>query len=130
MKKFEIKKTNAELKKVNEIRQGASVDQDGYDAELIASFDTADEAKEELKKYSTKVDEMSGYYSMTEYYIEESEYDEDGDWVNGGDILEFSELKIDVIEKPSYESIGIFSNIEDAKKAADACENETFFSFN
>jgi hypothetical protein len=35
---------------------------------------------------------MSNYVLITEYYIEEAEYNEDGDWIGGGDIWEYSKL--------------------------------------
>jgi hypothetical protein len=36
---------------------------------------------------------MSNYYLVTEYYIEIAKYD-DGEWVDGGDIVEFTKFKI------------------------------------
>jgi hypothetical protein len=33
------------------------------------------------------------YYLVTEYCVEENEYDEDGEWVSGGDVLEFSHME-------------------------------------
>ena len=31
--------------------------------------------------------------NVTEYYVEENEYDEDNEWISGGDIWEISEIK-------------------------------------
>lgn len=43
--------------------------------------------------YNTEVRDMSSYYLVTEYYIEIAKYD-DGEWVDGGDIVEFTKFKI------------------------------------
>jgi hypothetical protein len=43
--------------------------------------------------YNTEVRDMSNYYLVTEYYIEIAKYD-DGEWVDGGDIVEFTKFKI------------------------------------
>ena len=32
------------------------------------------------------------FFKVTEYYIEENEYDDDGEWISGGDIWKFSKM--------------------------------------
>lgn len=73
------------------------------DPELIGSFDTLEQATEELNKHHTSIVYMQGYgynsdyYLVTEYAIMEVILDEDGEIVEGDDIWEFS--------KPSNEDI-------------------------
>ncbi len=73
------------------------MEQGDCDPELIKSFDNKDEAIEELKKYKSDIRELKGnlgtYYEVTEYYIVENTYDEDGDFVEGGDVWEFTEMQ-------------------------------------
>ena len=90
MKKFEIVMKRAEIryKERAKIKEGCTM---GYqEPETIKSFDTLEDAKEELKKYQTSIRELSNhgmaYFEIEEYMVEENEYDEDGEWIAGGDI--------------------------------------------
>ena len=86
-----------------------------------------EEAQEELKKLKTDIKENhynTTFYTVTEYYIEENEYDEDGDWVTGGDIYDFSEMNIDVVECETRKHLGTFHDFESALKFAETCDCE------
>ena len=89
----------------------------------MEKFDTLEEAKKELKRYKTTIKEASGnngiFYVVTEYCIEENEYDEDDEWVAGGDVWEYSEMTIAVIEKPSYNTIATCSNFAEAEQTVE-----------
>lgn len=90
MKKFEIKKRTVEIKNRKEIQPGcADVDTEPV---LIESFDKLEDAKAALKNYKSDIRQMSGYYFVTEYSVEENEYDEDGEFVSGTDIWCYSEM--------------------------------------
>lgn len=94
---FELKKNTVEVKP-NDLKEGcAAVDDMNADPEIIKSFDNKEEALEELKKYKTEVHKfpspIGSMYSVTEYYIQEVEYDEDGDWISGGDVWEISKME-------------------------------------
>lgn len=134
MVKFELKKSVAEVKKREEIKEGVSVGRDST-PELIASFETIEEAEKELKKYTSKIKELSNsagrYYHLEEFYIEENSYDDDGEFVDGGDICRFSKMNIELVEKPSYEVLATFDNMEEAIKAYNKYdgENEVYISF-
>lgn len=97
VKKFEIVKNTIEVKK-GEIKEGCTIDIERtvQEPEKLESFDTKEEALKALANYQSKVRELSGhlgiYYEVTEYYIEENDYDEDGEWVSGGDIHAFSKM--------------------------------------
>lgn len=95
--RYELKtsKTEVEYRKKEQLKEGASEERDPS-PELIETFESKQEALEELKKYRTEIHLMQGatnkYYHITEYYVEEAHYDSDGEWIGGGDILEFSEF--------------------------------------
>lgn len=67
------------------------------DPELIGSFDTLEQATEELNKHHTSICYMKGYgynsdyYLVTEYAVMEVILDEDGEIVEGDDVWRFSE---------------------------------------
>lgn len=117
-KLFEIVRNRRELnyKKRNEIKTGCTLDQDCMSPEIVKSFKSKEDALRELKNYKSDVSKSGGLFIVEEYYIEENTYDEDGERIEGGDIIEFSELEIEVIEKPTYEVIKIVDNYADAEK--------------
>ena len=137
MKKFELRENSIEVSWKNRktIKEGITTTQDDQSPEIIASFDSLEDAKNELQKYKSNIIELSGgagkYYLVEEYYIEENIYDEDGEWLEGGDIWEFSKITIELVEKPSYETIATFDNMEDAEAAYNNYEgeNEVYLSF-
>lgn len=103
MKKYEIRYVTAEvaLKDKELIKPGMAqqynIDKNGNgDTELITSYDTVEEAKTDLKNRKSSVSLTSSfsnkYYLVEEYFIEENEYDEDGEWISGGDIWGYSEM--------------------------------------
>jgi hypothetical protein len=105
MKKFEIRKNTAEysFRKRKNIHTGCTTEQQDQYPEVVEDFDGLEEAKEALKKYNSDIRKTSGnvgtLYEVTEYYIEENVYDEDGEWISGGDIWEFAnELNTEEIE--------------------------------
>lgn len=112
MKKYEIKKAQAEVKRINEIAEGCTSYSEA--PELIKSFDNLEDAKLELAKYCTDVKELGTYWLVTEYYIEEAEYDEDEEWIDGGDIWEFSKISARVFDRNAYEDVATFNNVEEA----------------
>lgn len=62
--------------------------------ELIARFNTMEEAKAELAKYKSSVEFVKhtvSYYDVTEYCIEIADFDEEGEFVSGSD-YDFLEL--------------------------------------
>lgn len=137
MMKFELKECTREIKYKErfEIAAGCTANQDDCESKLIKSFDSKEDALEELKNYKTEINSFSSNtgtrYNVTEYFVEEAEYDEDEEWIAGGDIWGFSEMSIEVVEKPSYNTLAIFNNMKDAEEAADNYEgdDEVYLSF-
>lgn len=107
MKKFEIVKTTAEIswKERNEIKEGCTMYD--VDPEKIASFGTKEEAEKELKKYKTDVCASGSLFTVEEFSIQENEYDEDGEWIGGGDIWKFTPMEIFVVDKETRKTIAL-----------------------
>lgn len=137
MKKFELRENTREIccKDRYEIVEGCTLNQDDQEPVVINSFMDKNEAIKALKEYKTKIYQFntaSGLcYGITEYYIEENEYDEDGEWISGGDVWEFSKITILLVEQPSYDTLATFDNMKDAVKACNDYEgeNEVYLSF-
>lgn len=134
MIKYELIESNIEIdyKNRREIREGYTLCQDEQWPIVIESFKNAHEALEELKSYKTEIAEQRSYhgaryFDMTEYYVQENEYDEDGDWLSGGNVIEFSKIEIQLISEPEGEVIGTFDNYADAEDAYDDYVNETYY---
>lgn len=129
MKKYEVKENTIEVNYKNRksIKAGVSLESENQEPVTIVSCETLEEAQEELKKLKTDIKENhynTTFYTVTEYYIEENEYDEDGDWVTGGDIYDFSEMNIDVVECETRKHLGTFNSFEKALKFAETCDCE------
>ena len=130
MKKFEIRKNHIEIEKknANNIQAGCSMDQNETFPTVVKSFDTKEEALEALKSYHTEIRDLNSYYLVAEFYVEENVYDEDGDWIEGGDIWTFTNPIIEVSEKPSYNTVGTFNNMAAALDCLSSIE-DGFISF-
>ena len=94
MKKFDLIMKRAEISYTDKvkIKEGCTM---YSEPDIIASFDTLDEAKKELEKYQTSIRELNNavpYYLIEEYMIEINEYDENGNWTSGGDVLAISPM--------------------------------------
>ena len=137
MKKIELRKNSIEVSWKNRktIKEGITTTQDDQYPEIVKSFDNLEDAKNELQKYKSNIRKLSGgagkYYLIEEYYIEENTYDKDGEWLEGGDIWEFSKIIIELVEKPSYDTLATFDNMEEAEEAYNDYEgeNEVYLSF-
>lgn len=132
MRKFEIVKRTKEIRKSDSFKLRAGVALDCECPETLNNFDVLEDAKNELKKYQSEIKEFSShglsFYSVTEYTIEENEYDDDGEWVSGGDVYEFSEMTFFVVDDEDN-IVGTFNNYSDAKNCFDICENPQKIEF-
>lgn len=100
---YELRCETIELYSTKNIRQGIVVSQNGdTDPQIIKTFDTKEEALTALNAYHTEIRELSHhrrYWEVKEYYIEENTYDQDGEYVKGGDVWGISNITGDDIEK-------------------------------
>lgn len=135
MVKYELKKDSIEVKHKDrkEIKPGVVLTAYDKEPELIRAFGNKEDALEELKKCKSSITKLSGYYLVEEYYVEENEYsdDDEEEWMTGGDVWEYSKMEIELVEKPSYNTLAVFDNMADAEKAMDNYEgeNEVYLSF-
>ena len=93
-----------------------------------------DDALKELQKYISKINSFETSngtcYSVEEYYVEENEYNEDDEWISGGDIWGFSNMKIEMVRKSDATTLAEFDNLADAEKAYRDSEEDVYISFN
>lgn len=135
MTKFDLKENSIEVSRKDRksIKEGIALCAIDTDPLTIASFDSLDDAKKELKKYKSCITELSGSYLIEEYYIEENIYDEDGDWLDFCEIHECSKMVIELVEEPSFNQLATFDNMKDAEDALDdyiyRTGNEAHLSF-
>lgn len=138
MVKYELKKGSIEVryKDRKEIKQGVVLTSDNQEPELIKAFNNKEDALEELRKYKSSITEHTyngTLYVVEEYYVEENVYDDEDEekWLSGGDVWEFSKMEIELVEKPSYNTLAVFDNMADAEKAMDNYEgeNEVYLGF-
>ena len=117
MKRYEIIKAQKEIAYKNRmsIKQGCTLD----DWQTINSFGTFEDAKAAFKSLKSDIWYNGNVYLVIEYAIQCNEYDADGDFIAGGDILEISEMKIDVVNSETFETMASFNNMVDAENFYD-----------
>lgn len=136
MKRFDLMKSTREImfKERFEIKEGCTFDQNNMYPIIIKVFETKKDALDMLKSYKTDIRELNcsagTYFEVNEYYVEENEYDDDGEFVKSDGVLEFSSIEIELVEKPGYNTIGVFYNYEDVENAYKDYdgENEIYIS--
>ena len=97
MKKFQLRKASIEISRRDKhtlsALYGAGND---FEPEVLAEFPTAEEANAALASggYRSSIQDFqaNGLYRtlFTEYYVEENDFDDDGDWVDGGIIWDYT----------------------------------------
>ena len=135
MKIYELIKNRSEFmwKDRFEIQPGCTYHQDNPDLECIALYKSSEIALEELKRYHTDISKLSGgagtFYSVTEYYVQVSEYDADGNWLST-EIYDFSDIGIALVDESSHDEVAFFDNLQDAEQALRDYDGEAFLSLN
>lgn len=131
---FDIKRNTIEIsyKDRMDIKPGCALDNIDSDPEIMESFDTKEAAIEVLKKYSTDISTFSSpngqVFAITEYYIEENEYDEDGDPITCNGVWEESKMEI-ILEDENGNTIKAFDNYADVEAACDEYDGECKIRF-
>ena len=117
MIKYEIIKAQKEIayKNRKSIKQGCTLDY----VQTINRFETFEDAKAAFKSLKSDIWYNGNVYLVLEYAIQCNEYDTDGDFITGGDILEISEMKIDVVNSETFETMASFNNMVDAENFYD-----------
>lgn len=133
MRRYEIIKAQKEIayKNRKSIKQGCTLDD--YCMQTINSFRTFGDAKIAFKglKLKSNIWYNGNLYLVIEYAIQCNEYDTDGIFITGGDILEISEMKIDVVNSETFETMASFDNMVDAENFYDnnIDDTEMYLSF-
>lgn len=108
MIKYELTENTIEIKYKDrhKIEHGCSLDGINQYPEILGSFDNEKDACEYLKNYRSSIRTLGGhgstYYDVTEYYVEEVEYDDEDpdEFVNDFGTCAFAEWN-----EPSQELI-------------------------
>ena len=131
MKKYEIIKAQKEIAYKNRklIKQGCTLDDCG--GQIVNSFENLEDANVAFKGLKSDIWHSGNLYLVTEYALQCNEYDVDGDFITGGDILEISEMKIDVVNSETFETMASFDNMADAENFYDdnIDDTEMYLSF-
>ena len=131
MRRYEIIKAQKEIAYKNRKSIKAGCTLDGCGTQLVNSFGSLKDAKAAFKTLKSDIWHNGNLYLVTEYAIQCNEYDADGDFIAGGDILEISEMKIDVVNSETLETMASFDNMVDAENFYDnnIDDTEMYFSF-
>ena len=121
MKRYEIIKAQKEIAYKNRmsIKQGCTLDDCG--GQIVNSFENLEDANVAFKGLKLKSDIWynGNVYLVIEYAIQCNEYDADGDFITGGDILGISTMKIDAVNSETLETMASFDNMADAENFYD-----------
>lgn len=131
MRRYEIIKAQKEITYKNRKSIKAGCTLDGCGMQLVNSFGSLKDAKAAFKTLKSNIWHNGNLYLVTEYAIQCNEYDTDGVFITGGDILEISEMKIDVVNSETFETMASFNNMVDAENFYDdnIDDTEMYFSF-
>ena len=132
--KFEIKKDNIEIRYMDrdQIKPGCTLDNMNSDPEVIEVYDNKEDALNALRKYKTEISEFSspagGMFDVTEYYVEENTYDDDGEPESCNGVWEESKMEI-FLKDEDGNVIDMFDNYADAEAVYNACDDECSIEF-
>lgn len=127
--RYEIKKDTVKIpyEERENIKPGCSYYyQSDAEPESIISVYDRNEAEEFLHEqcisgiyeYNKSESDAERFYIVEEYYIEENEYDSEGNLVNSSvSDLYYSKMEILLVAGPGYRELGRFDNMLDAEKA-------------
>ena len=115
-----INRNHRNIRALKGVREGFTLNQDGdIFNEIVAAYETEDEARADLAKRKTTIDKYSytvTTYKVQEYYIEVDEVDEDGEVIECGDILEMTPMIFKVYDEETMEFLYETDNLYDAEQ--------------
>lgn len=90
------------------------------DPEEIATYDNMAAALSNLRHCKSDARELSGnagkYFLVTEYYLQSCTLNDEDEYVDDGDIIEYSKFDIEVVENNTYKTLNKFTDVEEALK--------------
>jgi len=113
MKKYYLIKNNAEIH-MNKCRipyRGITTEQEDQESIVLEKFDTEKEALNELKKMTSSAEKRYWtvpFWDIEEFYVQEmliDEDDEDEEYIESGDVLEFARMEIEQSESEKVNDI-------------------------
>jgi hypothetical protein len=127
MDKYLVCKVSTEILLKN-LREGCTI-YEGSDEEVLAMYDTEDEAINEAKKYKTEIVKLGKTARVKEVYVELCE-DVDAEDMNdiddvrsstgSTDLVYVSPMEISVKDERTLEVIEVFSSYKEAKECMDS----------
>ena len=126
MKKYEVRTFNVETKTgTSADAQTKWANETNQETFLVKAFDTLEDAIACYNELSVTCRDMGSYYLHEAKVIEVNEYDEDGEWIDGGEWI-----KNHISSKPVYTvladgvEIDEFSTLEEAQQYVKRCQEE------
>lgn len=96
----------------------------------VQSYPDKEQAIEALKPYKSKIEKIGSGFLVTEFYIEENEYNEEGDPITSFGVWEFSGMEIQLINRETHDTIDTFDNYNDAEEAYNNYDgNDAYISY-
>lgn len=93
---YELRRNTVAINKKEDIKPGCTLNIDErFALNILKTFDKKEDALDALKDFNSTFYERDSdgrCYVVTEYYIEENEYDDEGEWISGGDIWKFADF--------------------------------------
>lgn len=130
--KYTLKVDSREIpyREMDMIQEGcvAADYENSREPEILKVFDSEEEAISALKKYHTEVSEFWAsnihYWYVEEYYVDKSEFDEEGKMIDFSDVLACTPMVFSVIEEPGYKTLDVFDDFESAKWECDKLSDQ------
>lgn len=116
-----------------EISERCTIGHNLSHTETVGMFNEKEEAFRNLEGYRTELIEIvrpeGVLYCVTEYFIEEKEYDEESNCINDGNILGSTDMIIELNEADTDRKIDEFDNFCDAETALQDCGGKAYIVF-
>lgn len=131
-KKYDIVQRTKEISYKNryDIKAGCTY---GGDETTLKSYNQKEEALKELYQNASSIRELSNargiYFDVTEYVVVENTYNQKGEFVEGGEEVDYSDMKIGLVTKPSYQTVSVHDNFKDAEHASLELDVENYLDF-
>lgn len=100
------------------IYSGCAIDSiEKADSMVFLPFEVKEEALMELESHPSDITKEGSNLIVTEYFVQENEYDETGTLCGGGSILDYSQIEIELIDKDTREILSVYRNWKAAEEA-------------
>lgn len=125
--RYDVVRVIAEIKEEDrfQIRPGCAMDApEKVDSMIFMPFEVKEEALMELEAHPAEISKEGDSYFVTEYFVQENEYDEEGRLCGGGDILDSSVMEIEVLDRKTNQTLETYDNWKAAESAMERLSGE------